>query len=166
MSNILPFPRAKRGRPKVRRAETDFGTPELQQKRYTSETVEPFDLCLQKGLITPEQHWCGIHLRWLYTLRYGAPGVRALDINHVNGLELESDDPDWSSAREAEYHDALRRLTLKGYAALLMNICIHNERPDFLDARHKKLSQNDTCLEKLRDGLDILVKHWDRVKRA
>lgn len=161
MSNVISFPR-KRGRPKKIREEKDFGTPELQMKRTTLDTVEALDLCLDKGYITQEQHWCGIHLRWLYTLRYGAPGVRAIDLTDISGMEIVSDDPTWREAREAEYHATQKQLTLYGGAKLLTDICIHNERPGFLAPGRKRLLANIRELQAFRDGLDVLVVHWRR----
>lgn len=167
MSTVLPFPKRRgRGRPKIIREEKDCGTPELQFKRAHGETIEALDLCLEKGLITEEQHWCGIHLRWLYTLRYGAPSVRAIDLNHVSGMELETDDPDWRQMREAEYHDAFARITERGYGHILTNICIHNERPLFLRQIGKPSLRCAAELEQVRDGLDLLVRHWNKGKKA
>lgn len=150
---------ARRGRPRVYREERDCGTPELQFKRAHGATAEALDLCLEKGLITQAQHWCGIHLRWLYTLRYGAPGLRAVDLLHVDGLDIEGDDPDWRQAREAEYNDALLHIRAHGAASALINICVHNERPLFLQ---KISSRSEKELAKFRDGLDVLVSHWNR----
>ena len=48
---------------------------------------------------------------------------------------------------------------------LLASLCIHNERPDFLAARTKKLRAGDNQLEEFRDGLDLLAHHWRRGKR-
>lgn len=160
---ILQFPR-KRGRPRTGRPKKDTGTPELIMKRLRQETAEALDLCLERGIITPEQHWCGIHLRWLYTLRYGAPGVRAVDPTHLGGMEIRPDDPEWRNAREKEYTEALQLLSQGGHVTLLMNLCVYNERPRFLS---KPLSKSDgytkstlRALEKTRAGLDVLVKYW------
>ncbi len=162
---ILRFPR-RRGRPKSSRPKTDSGTPELVMKRLLGETAEALDLCLERGIISEEQHWCGIHLRWLYTLRHGVPGVRAMDPTHLGGLEHKPDDPEWRGAREQEYHDAIKKLTESGHARMLMSLCIYNERPAFLDRRRpadmkaqKKLSR---LAGEVRDGLDLLVTHWGR----
>ena len=66
----------RRGRPpRPRLDDNDNGTPELQFKRALGVTREPIDLCLERNLITPDHHWCSLHLRWLYTLRYGAPAI-------------------------------------------------------------------------------------------
>ena len=161
--SVIPFAKPRgRGRPKVIKEETDRGTPELQFKRAHYETDETLDLCLAKGLITQEQHWCGIHLRWLYTLRHGAPGVRAVDPLHVAGLEIKVDDPEWRARREAEYHEAMNKLHQAGYAALVTNVCVHNDRPVFLRAARKSPLQSITALGRLTTGLDILVRHWQR----
>lgn len=153
---------ARRGRPKIIREEQDLGTPELREKRARGETQEALDLCLAKGLITEQQHWCGIHLRWLYTLRYGAPGVRALDVNHVSGMELQEDDPLWRAAREAEFHEAVQCLQQQGCANLLMDICVHHSRPLFLSGSCRGSISAAKSLMQFRDGLELLTKHWKR----
>jgi len=158
-SAIVNFPR-RRGRPRVSRPDSDSGTPELVMKRLLGETAESLDLCLERGIISGRQHWCGIHLRWLYTLRYGAPGTRAIDPTHLGGTETSLDDPEWRAAREKEYHDAMKKLADSGHALLLINICIHNDRPKFLNVR-KSVKVTDMITD-LRDGLDILAKQWER----
>jgi hypothetical protein len=162
---ILHFPK-KRGRPRIQRPMRDSGTPELVMKRARQETAEAFDLCLERGIITPEQHWCGIHLRWLYTLRYGAPGVRALDPTHLGGREVKLDDPDWRIAREMEYTTAIQALNERGATTLLLSLCIHNERPAFL-RRPTNLSRphGEKTMRDIRilcDGLDTLDLLWRR----
>jgi len=164
MSTVIPLPR-RRGRPKSAHSGNDTGTPELILKRLLGQTAEALDLCLERGIITREQHWCGIHLRWLYTLRHGAPGVRTIDPTHLGGIELKTDDPDWRNEREREYHDAIRKLTPSGAAPQILGICIYNERPKFLNPGKKSYAQQELLsisITALRDGLDILVKHWGR----
>lgn len=159
-------PPARRGRPRVDRPSKDTGTPELVMKRLLGETAETLDLCLERGIITPQQHWCGIHLRWLYTLRHGAPGVRAVDPTHLGGIEIKLDDPEWRISREKEYHDAVQKLNDRGLAALMMNLCIHNERPKFLSLHapvtEARAREATAFIENLRAGLDLLVTHWGR----
>jgi len=168
MATILPFTR-KRGRPKTGRLSKDTGTPELVMKRLRGETAETLDICLVRGLITDEQHWCGIHLRWLYTLRHGAPSVRAVNPTLTCGIDIKLDDPEWRGAREKEYQDAMKKLAANGHAILLTNICIFNERPKFLirDRAHKAVpgAMEIAILTQLRDGLDILIRHWKRRPR-
>lgn len=168
---ILSFPR-KRGRPKAAaRPSHDHGTPELAMKRLMGDTMEALDLCLERGLIDDRQHWCGIHLRWLYTLRHGAPSVSALNPAHLGGMEIKNDDPSWRTARELEYNEALNLLARSGHALIVMNLCVFNERPAFLKAKKNctattekrlKLARNEAMLQQLRDGLDLLVQHWRR----
>jgi len=154
-ATILYFPR-KRGRPKSAQKGSDSGTPELAMKRLLGETAETLDLCLERGIINAQQHWCGIHLRWLYTLRYGAPGLRAIDPTHIGGMEVKIDDPEWRIAREKEYSDAIKKITVSGHALLLMNLCIYNERPKFLNltsqTMNKDLKETTEMLANLRDG--------------
>jgi hypothetical protein len=162
---ILRFPR-RRGRPRgIARARRDTGTPELVMKRLHSDTTEALDLFLERELISNEQHWCGIHLRWLYTLRHGAPGVRAIDPAHFGGRDIRPDDPDWRHARELEYHEAIGKLAATGHTALLLNLCVYNERPAFLSVPQtatRRLARNSLMLEFLREGLDVLVDLWKR----
>jgi hypothetical protein len=163
---ILSFPK-RRGRPKRPTIGRDLGTPELIQKRHMGETMEALDLCLERQLITSRQHWCGIHLRWLYTLRHGAPSVRAIDPTHIGGYDIKIDDPLWRTAREMEYHEAINLLAQRGYAMILMNLCIYNERPVFLKAPKTLDSRKKTTsLFPIIDGLDLLDDHWQRTLRA
>ncbi|MDE3059740.1 MAG: hypothetical protein KGJ06_01865 [Pseudomonadota bacterium] len=159
---VLSFSR-RRGRPRSVHRGTDTGTPELIMKRLKGETAETLDLCLARNIITREQHWCGIHLRWLYTLRYGAPGVRAVDPSHFGGREIKTDDPEWRSSREKEYHDAMRILAAGSNVALALSICIHNERPNFLYAQTaRQIAAAEKGILSLRNALDALAAHWGR----
>lgn len=160
---ILRFPR-KRGRPRSTLRGTDTGTPELVMKRLLGETAEALDICLERGIITPEQHWCGVHLRWLHTLRHGAPGVRAIDPTHIGGIENNLDAPEWRIAREKEYHDAVTKLMRgKQDVALIMNLCVYNERPHFL---HKNVgnrkADHTKFIASLQEGLTLLAQLWGR----
>lgn len=157
-AQILRFPR-KRGRPKSTRPQIDTGTPELIMKRLLGCTTEALDLCLERGIISRRQHWCGIHLRWLFTLRHGVPGVRAVDPTHLGGCELKPEDPTWRDAREKEYNEALCALSKCGHVLQVMNICVYNERPKFLDMR-THLGDASNAITRLREGLDVLVKLW------
>jgi hypothetical protein len=164
IATILAFPR-RRGRPKSARLGNDTGTPELVMKRLHGETAEALDLCLERRIISREQHWCGVHLRWLYTLRHGAPGVRAIDTTHISGLETRVDDPEWRSAREKEYHEAMKKLTASGHALMIANLCIYNIRPKFLAVKKPATSNpfgQADMVAILRDGLDVLVSLWKR----
>lgn len=153
-TNILYFP-CKRGRPKkIAAQETDLGTPELQAKRAEHLTMEPLDLCLHLKLITPEQHWCGIHLRWLYTLKYGAPSVKALDLAPLGNITPAQDDPIWRAEREEEYTEAMELLRSGHCEKAVLALCVHHERPKLLTRSHLPHT--------LIKGLETLRKHWKR----
>ena len=161
-AKILTFSR-RRGRPKSNRPETDTGTPETVMKRLLGVTTEALDLCLERKIITKKQHWCGIHLRWLHTLRHGIPSVRATDLTYLGGGEHKSSDyeePLWRAAREKEYNNAINILTQNGYALLIINLCIYNELPKFFNYNHNKSINTKEIAIKVSSGLDILAKLW------
>lgn len=171
MENIEPTAKiirfsTRRGRPKSNRPLHDTGTPETVMKRLLGETTEALDLCRERGIISDRQHWCGIHLRWLYTLRNGAPAPTTIDIVGESGQEIKNDDPQWRSEREKEYNEAINLLTKSGQALLLLNLCVYNERPKFLKFSPSEMQQNfmsvADSIARLRDGLDILSKLWKR----
>lgn len=160
---ILQFP-ARRGRPRKNLPKNDRGTNELIKKRAAGDTAESLDLCLQRSIITSQQHWCGIHLRWLYTLRYGAPGVRAIDPAHLGGIEIKPEDPDWKEQRESEYNEAVKTLRRAGLSDLMLSICIFNERPNFLKTPASLKHHKTLEVEMLKKGLDTLCALWLRIK--
>lgn len=150
-----------RGRPKIIRAEKDYGTPELQEKRQRHITEEALDCYLRRQLITQNQHWCGIHFRWLYTLRYGIPSVKALDTTHFGGKECKLDDLQWKQEREAEYHHAAMILKKNRCYAPVVNICIYNG--NYLDSSIIKNSRDispDKYASLFKNGMDILESLW------
>lgn len=165
----------KRGRPSNNTSRgTDLGTPELIKKRAYTVTAEPIDICLEKGIISSEQHWCAIHLRWLYTLRYGVPSVKSLDPTHLGGRELSPDSPEWRREREKEYHEALEVIASQALVRLLLEICVYNQRPSFLRLKpatnlsdaQRQASYDRATIEKLQLGLDRLTNFWCRQKKA
>lgn len=164
-ATILRFPQ-RRGRPRKALPRHDTGTPELVMKRLQNLTIEPIDLCLERNIITPAQHRCGIHLRWLYTIRYGVPNVRAIDPAHFGGMELKEDDPAWRAAREQEFAEAVCLLRKRKVVALVMDVCVYNDRPDFLHPTllfsPKKAQKINRQILTLNEGLTILVDLWQR----
>lgn len=129
--------RSRRGRPRARQAihnEPDPGTPELLTKRRYHLTTEPIDLCLNRKLIDETQHRNALRFRWLYTIRFGAPGVSAFDYARAAGKDLfVEDDPAWRAAREQDYRNACDLLRKLGAHRLVFHCVIYNEPPDFLD---------------------------------
>ena len=162
---------SRRGRPRSEAAPAvDLGTPELIRKRALNITHEAIDLCLERELIGADQHWCAIHLRWLYTLRYGAPGVRAVDPTHLGGRETLSDNPEWRREREREYQDAVLMLGNGARANRLLALCVFNQHPRALlhcvrppsGTERRPVWQRE--MEDLTEALDVLVRLWCRRK--
>jgi hypothetical protein len=157
-----------RGRPRTHTDAPDYGTPELRMKRMIHATDEPLDLCLQRQLITPAQHRAGLHLRWLYTLRYGAPVLtsRYRDLEDTAGTPLQ--DEQWRTLREKEYSAAIELLNHTRRYEPVMRLCIYNEPPCFLNSNLQHRAWNCPELAALLalrhshliEGLDLLKKHW------
>lgn len=160
-----------RGRPRKPVVAHDPGTPELRLKHALRLTAEPIDLCLEKGLISPEQHWCGLHLRWLYTLRYGAPSLTTRYTDRESPLTpATSDAAAWRAMREREYHDAIACLKPGRYYEPVMRLAVFNEAPTFLDPALCRRAVATPALaatisaqhHRLCEGLDLLRTHWHR----
>jgi hypothetical protein len=162
-AKIINFSR-RRGRPKNNRPPVDTGTPETVMKRLLGVTSEALDLCLAHKIIDHRQHWCGIHLRWLYTLRHGAPSVRAINPSHIDGYEVKSEDPEWRADREKEYITAINTLSKTGHAILLLNLCVYNERPrclgNFPISQKAGGAEITKDIANIRDAFDILNNLW------
>ncbi len=169
MSAAFPVGR-RRGRPK-HQPSTETGTPELLFKRAYQETMEAIDLCLERDIINDKQHSYGLHLRWLHTIRFGAPGVSAFDLTRIYGYDAgEEDDPRWRQAREAEYQEAIAQLHAIGRFDPVIQVCVYNERPFYLNRRwltsafdNRRLAGRiEREIMALREGLDALVVHWQK----
>lgn len=156
----------QRGRPKTRNCTKDTGTPELIMKRLHHVTSETIDLCLAKHIITPVQHWCAVHLRWLYTLKFGAPSVCVRDLTDAGGRETAYDDPQWRAEREEEYRHALEGLRNICRIEKILDICVHNYRPAFL--RNRLVKNSRLCIQPRDENelcsyiaaLDTLCTMW------
>ena len=161
----------QRGRPrKEPHPETDIGTPELRLKHALRLTAEPIDLLLEKSIITPRQHWCGLHLRWLYTLRYGAPSITTRYADREAPQAAMPTDENWRAMREREYLEATDLLKRERHCNSVMRVAVFNEQPASLNhsmmlkasshpALRAALSAQNTHL---RDGLELLARHWQR----
>lgn len=162
----------RRGRPKtVPKPQIDHGTPELAFKRAHGDTTEAIDLCLQRRIITPAHHRSALHLRWLYTIRFGAPSISALDISRSTGAAIiTEDDPTWRQAREQNYNEAVTLLKKHDAYDVVMQCCIYNERPIFL--RHSATTQSfnnaelrltiQHTIDTFLSGLSALTHAWKR----
>ena len=161
---------SRRGRPRqTARERTDPGTPELRLKHSLGLTSEPIDRCLEKGIINAAQHRSGLHYRWLYTLRYGAP---CLTTRYEQANHLKSDDTDtqWRSEREQEYLHARQLLHDHRLHTPVERLCIHNEVPAFLSPALVRESWQRPALadglaarqQQLVHGLELLTLHWQQ----
>jgi hypothetical protein len=152
----------RRGRPRVERPPTDFGTPELIAHRARGETIESLDLCLERRIINPREHWCGIHLRWLHTIRCGAPGISALSLHEHGRRNHAEQDLAWQQEREAEYRTAVDLLKSTQSLNAVISICVDNHRPPFLKSTtampHSSKSENEFW--KFKCGLQALDNLW------
>lgn len=164
-----------RGRPRKPVLHTDPGTPELRLKHALRLTAEPIDLCLEKKLITVEQHWCGLHLRWLYTLRYGAPNLTTHYTDRTTPASpLTNDDPEWRAQREREYQDAIALLKAANRYECVMRLAVFNEQPAFLNhLLRQKAAEGYAMTQELArshgrlvEGLALLAGHWRRSPAA
>lgn len=157
-----------RGRPRTRTDAPDYGTPELRMKRMIHATDEPLDLCLSRGLITSGQHRAGMHLRWLYTVRYGAPVITSRYRELEEGQNPAPQDEHWRALREQEYGAAITLLRDAKRYEPVMRLCIYNEIPVFLDATIIARAWNNPNLStmlsqrhrQIVDGLDLLEQCW------
>lgn len=159
----------RRGRPPRPAAHgRDLGTPELCFKRAHGLTDEPIDRLLNRGLISQYQHWCGLHLRWLYTLRYGAPSLTTHYHDAQSRPPAGEDDPTWRALREREYTEAAGLLKAADRYEPVMRLCIYNELPAFLNPRlqDRALTTPNLALQLaqrhqlLLEGLSMLESLW------
>ena len=108
---------------------TDRGTPELAAKRSHDQTAEVIDVLYKNGAITENEHWCALHFRWLYTLRFGSPTIHAVDFDgqrHYTPPGHE-EDPDWKAERNAEYRIIADVLHQRGLLVAMLRIAVFND---------------------------------------
>ena len=148
---------SRRGRPKNVNKSIDFGTKELQWKRSNLQTMEPIDLCLHKGLISKSQHKSAIKLRWLYTLKFGAPTVSSADCSMVVGRYVSKHvNEEFLESMQKLYSDSIQLLDKYGSRRIVMNLCVFNEFPTFLDNPRSPAAYCE--LQDLQNGLEALSK--------
>ena len=158
---------SKRGRkPTLKLTESkaeckDLGTAELAMKRALNLTKEALDLCLERRIISDEQHKSAIRFRWLYTIRFGAPNISALNMDKFEQAEFREDDEEWRLKREQEYSMMIEKLRKCGALKIVMNIVIFNHLPRFLTGAmcHLRVQaiQNAKEISKFREGLNELI---------
>lgn len=153
----------KRGRPPVDRPKHDTGTKELAARHAQGFTLEPLDYCLKRQIISEAQHRSGIHLRWLHTLRFGAPTVSAYDASNMGGKSLQNDnDQEWKEEREKQYEAAICALKRINAHRIVMDVCIFSYHPSFLlPARALTQAMAELRMAdmvRLREGLDVMQR--------
>ena len=148
----------RRGRPPSPAPQRDFGTPELIYKRLHGVTEEAIDRCLARGIIMPEHHRAGLHLRWLYTLRYGSPDMQMRSVLCQREYTMREDNDEWRRSREAEYHEATALLKQQEHYETVMRICVYNEQLPWLGERLSTAALQQH--KRLRDGLEALSRLW------
>jgi hypothetical protein len=149
----------KRGRPSSIDIKTDKGTRELQKKREQHMTVEPLDLCLKNRIITPLEHASGIKLRWIYTLRFGAPTVQSKSLQTNLHTNREYDE-EFLQNIQRKYRTIIETLKQARAHKVVMNICIFNESPQFLTLQ----KFDDPQKEKFVQGMELLSKEFNNSK--
>jgi hypothetical protein len=159
-----------RGRPKRTFAiGKDKGTAELREKRKSGITTEPLDLCAERGLINTKQHNAGIRLRWLYTLKLGAPCISAYCADNVVGRSCKYEDIFWLKQRQSEYTHIIQELEKNKARRIVMDICIFNRMPDFLYKIPNKINirslHNYKDLEVFVMGLDVIANMLNNKNR-
>lgn len=166
----------RRGRPAKPKLMRDNGTPELQAKHRLGLTGEAIDLCLERQLISREQHWAGLHYRWLYTVRYGAPSLsshwwRLCNEGHTG---TRTENGAWRAAREQEYSEARTLLMRHGKYEPVMQVAVYNDipcflRPDLLQmalARPALLDRIEQERGHFSEGVKLLAEHWRNIMPA
>ena len=149
----------RRGRPRTRIAAPDKGTPELRVKRAAGITGEAIDLCHRRQLITDSEYWCALHFRWLYTLRFGSPGVQALDLCKTRGNHSPQEDTPWRQARNQEYRQAARLLEAERVLAAVLRVAVFDDSGPVMS---RSASAQET-LHRLRQGLALLQRCWQGI---
>lgn len=160
-----------RGRPKRNFTPgKDKGTAELRAKRQANITTEPLDLCALRGLINEEQQNAGIRLRWLYTLKLGAPSIKAYSADNLSGRSCKYEDEYWLQQRQLEYKLIIDELEKTKARKIVMDICIFNRMPDFLYKIPTKVNlynlQNYRDLELFVSGLNYIAQTLTKERKS
>lgn len=159
---------SKRGRPAAKASLTVIEGGKIQEKPRNNRplvivTSEPIDICYKKGLISADEHRAALHFRWLYTLKFGAPDISAVEYDKFTLSGSRIQDPEWQELREREYAMAVEKLRSSGALKIVLNIAVFGYMPGFLiTSRLNKrcFGANYSEVQKLKEGLDLLVRHW------
>ena len=126
---------------------------------------EPLDILLHKNIINEKQHWAGMHLRWLHSIRFGIQNITSLK-HYPFSIEIKQDNPEWREEREIEYSQAIYELKKYKLHDIISSMVIFGKIPKFLLIKNlmniniiKSLSYANE-VDDIKDGLDTLVELW------
>lgn len=164
---------SRRGRPPRTPEPMDKGTPELRQKHRRGLTQEPIDHCLSQQLIDTHQHRAALHLRWLHTVRYGAPVLTTLYQDRIR-TSAEAFPETWRASREEEYRNALVMLRHWHASDIVLRVAVYHEIPAFMNATLRQRAWQEPALAqaleaqhtRFRSGLQALCEHWRNAPAA
>lgn len=151
-----------RGRPKSTHQGADLGTPELQYYKKHHLTEEVIDRYLRHNILDSNQHWCGIHLRWLYTKLYGLPTARAVAFIEKGRSCLEENAAQLKDMHD-QYHYASQLLLKENLHKTVLDVTVFN-RDILFDSMHYQRANPQNPKYNLKsnliNGMNILVKCW------
>ena len=138
----------KRGRPRLsQNSPAKFSN--LPAKEKIIVTSEPLDIYFKDKIISEDEHQSGMRLRWLYTLRYGAPTLQTKLIQQ-QGFESKYNDEKWLVNKQQQYRFILGELQKSKVAKIVLGVCVFNEAVN-------KLNQLKFCY-----GMQILQKTFQK----
>ncbi|PZP83955.1 MAG: hypothetical protein DI582_09980 [Azospirillum brasilense] len=122
---------------------------------------------MSQQLIDAQQHRAALHLRWLHTVRYGAP---VLSTRYQDRISTSAEPfPDsWRAAREEEYRGALVILRQWHAHDLVLRVAVYHETAAFMHATLRQRAWHEPALaqaleaqhQRLCAGLQALCEHW------
>jgi hypothetical protein len=138
----------KRGRPKsCKNSSAIFGNVSAKKKIIVS--LEPLDVYFKNKIISEDEHQSGMRLRWLYTLRYGAPTLQT-KLLQQQGFESKYNDEEWLMKKQQQYRFIIGELQKSDLAKIVLGVCVFNEAVN-------KFNQLKFCY-----GMQILQKTFQR----
>jgi len=148
---------SRRGRPKTVVEAVDKGTPELRRRHQKQLTLEPLDWLFLQEVISEKQQWCGLHFRWLYTLRYGAFTPQSLDATQLRGVLRKREYEEWQQEREKEWQQTMGFLREAKLLRPALSLCVYLQS---VPKEWRKSHQNFPPA--YREALQMLEQHWRR----
>jgi hypothetical protein len=139
----------KRGRPKKIISKLN--------KSKNQGIVESLDLCLQKKIITSIEHASAMKLRWIYTLRFGAPTLQS-KLKLIDSYSAKNYDEQLLQDLQKKYRNVIAGLRAIYAHKIVMDVCIFNEFPTFLIVSNLE----SRLQEKFLQGMELLTKEFSK----